>query len=243
MVELGSPRGMFFAKERLAVKSDQLARQIAELGERIMDEQKQLALLRSKLPPEEVQGEWVLDASGRRVELSELFGAYRDLIVVHNMGVHCSYCTLWADGFNGVLDHLLSRAAFVVASPDAPEVQRQFAESRGWRFTMVSDPDWRLSRRMGFVRQESGKDALWPGVSTFWRSEPGAVQLIQRAEFGPGDAFCAVWHLFGLLRDPSVEWEPARHYPRSEAAGSGHERRARRATSGSGSASSAVDRE
>ena len=35
--------------------------------------------------------------------LSDLFGDADDLILIHNMGKGCPYCTLWADGFNGVL--------------------------------------------------------------------------------------------------------------------------------------------
>ncbi len=65
------------------------------------------------------------------VRLSELFGDKSDLFVIHNMGRGCPYCTMWADGFNGVLPHLEDRAAFVVSTPDAPDVQRGFAEARG----------------------------------------------------------------------------------------------------------------
>ena len=50
---------------------------------------------------------------GREATLSSLFGDRGGLIVVHNMGRDCSYCTMWADGFTGLLPHLESRAAFV----------------------------------------------------------------------------------------------------------------------------------
>ena len=40
------------------------------------------------------------------------------------MGRGCSYCTLWADGFNGLRHHFEDRAAFVVVSPDTPEQQK-----------------------------------------------------------------------------------------------------------------------
>ena len=33
--------------------------------------------------------------------LVELFGEKDKLLVIHNMGQGCRYCTLWADGFNG----------------------------------------------------------------------------------------------------------------------------------------------
>ena len=72
------------------------------------------------------------------LRLSQLFGEKRDLFVIHNMGRSCPHCTLWADGFNGLYPHIADRAAFVVASPDPPDVQRGFATNRGWRFPMVS---------------------------------------------------------------------------------------------------------
>jgi predicted dithiol-disulfide oxidoreductase (DUF899 family) len=87
----------------------------------------------ASLEPEEVSDYTFATADGT-VRLSALFSGNRDLIVIHNMGTTCPYCTLWADGFNGISDHLASRAAFVVSSPDRPEVQKKFAAGRGWRF-------------------------------------------------------------------------------------------------------------
>ena len=57
---------------------------------------------------------------------------------------------MWADGFNGVYDHLAALAAFVVASPNPVEVQKRFAASRGWRFPMVSYGGHRFAKDMGY---------------------------------------------------------------------------------------------
>ena len=65
--------------------------------------------------------------------LLDLFGENDRLLVIHNMGQGCRYCTLWADGFNGFLPHLESAMSVVLVSKDAPEVQRKFANSRNWR--------------------------------------------------------------------------------------------------------------
>jgi predicted dithiol-disulfide oxidoreductase (DUF899 family) len=95
------------------------------------------------------------------VRLSELFGDKADLFVIHNMGQSCPYCTLWADGFNGAYAHLSNRAAFVVSSPDTPEKQRKFAESRHWTFPMVSHEGTTFAEDMGYHQ-----DGSWmPGVS------------------------------------------------------------------------------
>ena len=68
----------------------------------------------------------------------DLFGGRDHLLVIHNMGQGCRYCTLWADGFNGVVPHLESAMGLVLVSKDAPDVQRRFANSRGWRFRLAS---------------------------------------------------------------------------------------------------------
>src|SRR5262249_40026783 len=98
------------------------------------------------------------------VKLSILFGDKRDLFVIHNMGITCPNCTMWADGFNGLYLHVADRAAFVVASPDPPETQTAFAKERGWRFPMVSDTGKLFAAAMGFL---SASGNTQPGVSAF----------------------------------------------------------------------------
>ena len=112
---------------------------------------------------EEVKDSSLTDSDGRKVALSDLFGKKEDLILIHNMGRSCPYCTMWADGFNGVLEHLEDRAAFVVVSPDAPPVQKQFAKSRDWRFKMVSSKETAFSKDMGFENKQ-GRSRAW-GIS------------------------------------------------------------------------------
>ena len=130
------------------------------------------------------------------VSLSSLFGDKDDLIVVHNMGRGCAYCTMWADGFNGVVAHLEDRAAFVVISPDEPEVQAEFAESRGWRFRMASAAGSDFTRDLGF---EPEPGSYMPGFSVFHRQPDGTIVRTGRDFFGPGDDYCAPWRMFDLL--------------------------------------------
>ena len=91
-------------------------RRIAELQEEMRQAQK-------AVEPQPVE-DYLFMAMGGPVRLSSLFGGKTDLFVIHNMGRSCAYCTLWADGFNGVYPHLANRAAFVVSSPDSPEQQQ-----------------------------------------------------------------------------------------------------------------------
>jgi len=182
--------------------------QIHKLESKIRDIKGQLAALRRERPKELVQRYELLDSRCRRVTLAEMFDGKDRLILIHNMGKSCAFCTMWADGFAGLVPHLLSRAAFVVVSNDAPDAQTAFATSRGWPFAMYSAQETTFFRDMGFV----DNDGWMPGVSVFERTANGDVYRVGSAEFGPGDNFCAVWHFFELLPEGIDGWEPRLQY-------------------------------
>ena len=62
-----------------------------------------------------------------KTTLLDLFGEKDKLLLIHNMGQGCRYCTLWADGFNGFVQHIESTMSVVLVSKDSPKIQRQFA--------------------------------------------------------------------------------------------------------------------
>lgn len=165
--------------------------------------------LRRSRPAEAVPDYTLHASTGEEVKLSQLFGDKSDLLVIHNMGRGCSYCTLWADGFNGFTPHLENRAAFVVISPDKPETQRSFAEGRGWTFKMASAAGTTFVKDMGY---EPNPGEHWPGVSAFKKQEDGSIVRVSRDYLGPGDVYCSVWHLFGMLADGVNDWEPKFKY-------------------------------
>ena len=187
--------------------------QYTDALEKLARYRKEIAELRSKMrklqqsvEPEEASDHEFSTTDGR-VRLSDLFGDKEYLFVIHNMGVGCRYCTLWADGFNGVLPHIENRAAFVVASPDEPAAQQKFKATRGWRFRMVSYCDTRFADDMGF----RGAEGWLPGVSVF--RKPGQeIYRVSDTSFQPGDDFCAIWHLFDLLPEGPNGWQPQYTY-------------------------------
>ena len=109
----------------------QTSEQLARYRRQIADLRKEMRAAQAAVEPEEVEDYVFQTADGGSARLSELFGDKDTLLVIHNMGAGCPYCTLWADGFNAVYDHLRSRAAFVLSSPDAPGQQQKFAAGRG----------------------------------------------------------------------------------------------------------------
>jgi predicted dithiol-disulfide oxidoreductase (DUF899 family) len=140
-------------------------------------------------------------------KLADLFGDKDTLFVIHNMGASCRYCTLWADGFNGILPHLENRAAFVVSSPDAPDKQQRFKDSRGWNFRMVSHQGSNFAADMGY-KSERG---FQPGVSVFKR-QGGKIVRVSDQGLGPYDDFCALWHFFDMLPEGAGDWSPQYKY-------------------------------
>jgi predicted dithiol-disulfide oxidoreductase (DUF899 family) len=168
------------------------------------------AQIRKQLPREAVADYVLQGPGGTAVALSELFGDRSDLLVIHSMGHECSYCTLWADGFNGLLPHLESRAAVALVSPDDPETQAEFAASRAWKFRMISAQESPFTRDMGFVSEQGHR---YPGASAFHKSEDGTIERTGSTWFRPGDDYCAPWPLFEMFADGIHGWEPRYHYP------------------------------
>ena len=182
-----------------------LGRKISKIESQITRLRAQANALRKGEYRKEVPDYELKNWNGGTTRLSQLFGAKKDLIVVHNMGTHCAYCTMWADGFNGVLPHLEDRAAFVVVSPDLPQIQKQFAQSRAWKFRMLSGHGGSFIQDAGFWRTKGPFPGPQPGVSTYAKAK-GKIHRVATAGFGPGDDYCGVWHLFDLLKDGADGW-------------------------------------
>jgi predicted dithiol-disulfide oxidoreductase (DUF899 family) len=182
---------------------EQIEKQIQELKE-------QRSAARRRATPQPVKGYRFRRPDGTAVTLSELFGDKPDLIVVHNMGRACPYCTVWADGIQSLADHLQNRTAFALVSPDEPGVIKEFANSRGWRLPAVSGGGTTFAHDMGF---EPEPKKYWPGVSGFRKNAEGSIVRTGKANFGPGDDFCPLWNLFDLLEGGAGNWEPKYSYP------------------------------
>ena len=135
--------------------------------------------------------------------LTDLFGDHDKLLVIHNMGQGCRYCTLWADGFNGLLPHLESVISVVLVSKDAPEIQRRFANARAWRFRLASHSGGDYIREQSVVE---GNDNM-PGAVLYER-ETDDIYRKNVCIFGPGDLYCSMWNLLGLAGMGVSDWTP-----------------------------------
>jgi predicted dithiol-disulfide oxidoreductase (DUF899 family) len=180
--------------------------EIADLQRQIFELTRQLNELQKDSEGEEVRNYSFTTLTGDTT-LLELFGGQDRLLVIHNMGQGCRYCTLWADGFNGFVPHLESAMAVVLVSKDAPELQRRFANSRGWRFRLASHGGGDYIREQTVME---GSDNM-PGAVVYARK---GEQIYRKNSgiFGPGDLYCSIWNLLGLAGMSEADWTPQYKY-------------------------------
>ena len=178
--------------------------QVTSLFEQMKELDMQLTARFRELGAMDVQDYELVRSDGSKARLSEFFGGQENLALIHNMGKSCPYCTLWADGFSGIMRHFESgfygpACAFLLVNHDEPEQQRVFAAERGWPFPMACADGTSLAKDLGFMGEWDGKLMLMPGVSMLEKSADGGIRRTGMSFFGPGDSFCSLFHFFKLL--------------------------------------------
>ncbi len=165
-----------------------------------------VAKLRSETKPTEVKN-YLFKTTEGEVSLRELFGSKDILFLIHNMGQGCRYCTLWADGLNGFIQHIESQYAIAMVSKDEPSLQRKFSNSRGWRFRMASHGGVDYITEQSVVAGEKNM----PGIVCYIKK---GDQIFRKnsATFGPGDEFCPQWNILSLAGVSAEEWTPQFNY-------------------------------
>lgn len=141
------------------------------------------------------------------VSLLELFAGKDKMLVIHNMGQGCRYCTVWGDGISPFLPHLESAVSVVMVSKDDPELQRRFANSRGWRFRMASHGGGAYIQEQSAVAGQNN----YPGVVGYER-DGDTIYRTNASAFGPGDLFCSLWNLLGTVGLDESDFTPQYNY-------------------------------
>ena len=182
------------------------AQRIAEIQQQIFELTGELGTLLKQSPGTEVPNYSFATGEGE-ISLDQLFADKDTLLAIHNMGQGCRYCTLWADGFNGFLAHLESAMSVVLLSRDTPEVQRRFANSRGWRFRLASH------RGGAYIREQTVVDGQdnYPGAVVYKRQRDRILRY-NACIFGPGDLYCSLWNLLALAGMGEQDWTPQYSY-------------------------------
>ena len=180
-----------------------LKQQIMQLEAEMEAKYDQLSELRAKAEPQALKDYKFNDVNGKAVVLSELFGQHDKLILVHNMGRQCPYCTIWADGFSDSYHRISRKMAFVVTSTETPGQQQENIRERGWQFPMVSSGNNSILEDLGFLEG----DTVYPGLALFSRNTKGELFYHGKQVFGSGDQFGMLWHLMDL----AGKWDPAEY--------------------------------
>lgn len=157
------------------------------------------------------------------VRLSQLFEhPAQTLVLVQFMfggrqAQPCPMCTMWADGYDGVVPHLRQRVAFgVVVAGDVAAI-RAWGRTRGWRHVrLLSSAGTTFKRDFGMEDADGGQR---PGVSVFRLGDDGRPRhfYTQCAVMGEGhwrgmDLLSPVWNILDLTPEGRGDWMPKRSY-------------------------------
>jgi len=184
---------------------------IEALQKEIREKQKELINLRNQVPLEAVQDYYFKNKNGESINLDSLFQGGNELLVIHNMGESCRYCTMWADGLRGYSEIISDRMPWVLTSPDSHEDLKEFAESRNWNFNYLSFKGSSFAKDLGFETEKDGKTSYMPGVSALIKKD-GKIYRASKDYFGPGDLYNPAWHFYDLFPKGANNWQPKYSY-------------------------------
>jgi predicted dithiol-disulfide oxidoreductase (DUF899 family) len=214
----------------LANESPEYRKLRAELLEAeisLKEQIERVAALRRSLPADSViedqRFEEIREGVRVPVRLSELFDApERTLVLMHFMygkkqEKPCPMCTLWADGYDGIVPHLRQRVSFAVLVAGDAGAFGEYARTRGWRhLRIVSAAGSDLKRRLGFETEDGSQ---WPGASVFRRRPDGTLihTCSVSADFAPGhfrgmDLLTPFWSFLDLTPEGRGDFMPKRSY-------------------------------
>ena len=123
-------------------------------------------------------------------------------------------CSMWADGYNGVVKHLEQRASFGVVVEGDVEIFRSFAAERGWsNLRLLSSGG---SSMKDDLKMQSPTGAQLPGASVFTRDPDGSVRhfytvcaFMKEGHFRGMDLLSPVWNFLDLTPEGRGDWLPS----------------------------------
>jgi predicted dithiol-disulfide oxidoreductase (DUF899 family) len=206
----------------------ELARAERELRDRI----EEIAAARRRLPPGAVVTDHELaegpldltrDDGVRSPRLSELFGEHDTLFVYHLMfhpddDSACPMCSMWVDGFHGVLHHLTRHTAVAVIGKAPLPKLRAWGRRRGWSgLRLLSSHGTTFNAEMAAEYPDGGQR---PMASVFVRDGASVrhfytlpANFLDDTQRGM-DLLSPVWNVLDLLPGGRGDWYPDNSYGR-----------------------------
>ncbi len=176
---------------------------------------------RMNLPRVKVETDYEFTAVNGRKSLSDLFCGHSQLIVQHFMfgadwDEGCPSCSFWADGYNGIVDHLNARdISMVVVSTATIDRLEAYRKRMGWSFEWLSAAgcDFNRDFAVSFSEADLAQDGVAnynfgtsrfngpeaPGISVFQRDPDGAIYHTY-STYGRGlDVFNNAYQLMDIV--------------------------------------------
>ena len=183
-------------------------------------ERDRLAAARRALPWLRVEKSYAFEGPDGTETLEQLFAGRSQLLVYHFMfpaswEAGCKSCSFWADGYDGIREHLAQRdLTHVTVSVAALAKLRAYQARMGWRFKWLSSAGSDFNRDFGvsfradeiasraplynFGSQPFGVEEA-PGVSVFARTGPGEIFLTYQCFSRGLDALNPAYQLLDLV--------------------------------------------
>lgn len=200
-----------YATQREALREAELA---------LMQQREEVAAMRRSLPAGPVAGDYVFESETGPVSLDELTGD-RPLVIYHfmfggPMDQPCPMCSMWADGWNAVVDHVDRSVDFALVTNGTAAENTALAERHGWQ-----NLRWLSAAQNQFKLDYESADAdgnQWPTITVFERVD-GQVRLsyagsahISGDHWRGVDLLSPVWHMLDLTRDGRGDFMPQLDY-------------------------------
>jgi len=208
-----------------------LRHELLEAEIALKDQREKIAEMRRRLPSDTPVENYTLrgidlaspGAEVRACTLSELFDdPAKPLVLMQFMfgegqQLPCPMCTMWADGYDGIVPHLRQRVNFGVVVAGEIETFGMHARRRGWRnLRLLSSAGTTLKTDFGM---QDDKGAQSPGVSVFTLSEDGSPRhfytggpIMSEGHFRGMDLLSPVWNFFDVTPGGRGDWLPSLDY-------------------------------
>lgn len=190
---------------------DRLRSAEIELRDRI----EEVAAMRRSLPPGPVVPDYEFIEDGNRVRLSELFAEKKPYLVLYHLmywandDSFCPMCSLWIDGFNGIVPHVTQRANFVIASRAPVDKLQAWRAHREWyRLRLLSDDGPAFARAIDAEDADGNPDStivVFAKNGDEIRHVYTAHPMLADRERGI-DLLSPLWHLFDLTPSGRGDW-------------------------------------
>ncbi len=191
----------------------------AELA--LVRQREAVAEMRRALPAGPIVEDYEFAGGDGPVRLSDLGSGDRPLVLYHFMfgkgyEAPCPMCSMWADGWAGVVGHVDQNVDFVLVSSAPYEETAALVAERGW-----DELRWVSAAANSFKADIGGETAdghLMPYISVYEKTPDGMRMAYSGGAHIEGDHWrgvdllSPVWHLLDLTRPGRADWMPSLSY-------------------------------